>query len=183
VKQLKTISRDIVWNVVFERAPVPMAIVSKNGTFIEVNRRFTELLGYSADEFESRNFQSITHPDDLESDLAMVHKCVSGQIDSYEMVKRYLSKTGEIIWVKIAVQSVIEGDAMVCFFIVATPVKVAHPEKVVQEKRSFSLSSFFKQNWAVLIPWIVVTFLALYSGSLKVYDVYKAFQKMENRSQ
>ncbi len=159
-----------------------MAVVSKSGTFIETNEKFSELLGYSADEFESRNFQSITHPDDLESDLNMVHKCVIGEIESYEMVKRYLSKTGEVIWVKIAVQSVIEGDALVCFYVVATPVRVANPEKIVQEKRSFSLSSFFMSNWQTLIPWIIISIVTLYSASFKIYDMYKTYQKIEQQN-
>src|SRR5512137_1419680 len=56
----------------FETAAHGMAIVALDGGFIEVNRALTDMLGYSEAEFRQRNFQSITHPDDLDADLDQI---------------------------------------------------------------------------------------------------------------
>ena len=47
------------------------------------------------------DFQSLTHPDDLKNELPLYAKLVAGEIHDYVMEKRYIRKSGEIIWVHI----------------------------------------------------------------------------------
>ncbi len=81
----------------FETAAHGMAIVALDGGFIEVNRALTDILGYSEAEFRQRNFQSITHPDDLDADLGHVRRLLAGEGRAYEMDKRYLHRDGRTI--------------------------------------------------------------------------------------
>ena len=62
-------------------------------------------------------FQEITHPDDLDADLAQVDGLIAGEIDSYEMEKRYFTKDGHLIWVLLAVAMVREEDGAPRHFI------------------------------------------------------------------
>jgi diguanylate cyclase (GGDEF)-like protein len=62
-------------------------------------------------------FQEITHPDDLHADLAQVDALLAGEIDTYEMEKRYFTKGGHLIWVLLAVAIVREEDGSPRHFI------------------------------------------------------------------
>jgi PAS domain S-box-containing protein len=81
-----------------DHAPIGMAIVALNGHFIQVNRSLCEILGYTESELLFTDFQSITHPDDLEMDLNYVRRMIEGEINTYQMEKRYFHKSGRIVW-------------------------------------------------------------------------------------
>ena len=83
----------------FETAGHGMAIVGLDGRFIDVNDALIKIVGYDRSELLQRDFQSITHPDDLEADLEHVKRLLTGEGSSYEMEKRYIHKDGRTIWV------------------------------------------------------------------------------------
>jgi GAF domain-containing protein len=64
----------------FEHAPIGMALVSLEGRWTKVNRALCAILGYTPEELAKRSFQDLTHPDDLEADLAHVRKLLAGEI-------------------------------------------------------------------------------------------------------
>jgi diguanylate cyclase (GGDEF)-like protein/PAS domain S-box-containing protein len=101
----------------FNAAPHGVAIVGLDGTFLHVNQKLTEIVGYPAAELAHITFQEITHPDDLDADLAQVDSLLAGEIDSYEMEKRYFTKDGRLIWVLLAVAIVREEDGSPRHFI------------------------------------------------------------------
>jgi PAS domain S-box-containing protein len=83
----------------FEDASIGMAIVSLAGNWIKVNSALCNIVGYSAAELIDLTFQDITHPDDLNIDLAYVLQLLAGEISTYQMEKRYFTKQGHIIWI------------------------------------------------------------------------------------
>ncbi|MBI4467923.1 MAG: PAS domain S-box protein [Acidobacteria bacterium] len=92
----------------FDHAPIGKAIVAQDGRFLQVNRAFCEIVGYSEEEMLRLTFQAITQPDDLEADLANVRRLREGAIPSYQMEKRYLHKEGHEVWVSLS-GSVVRG--------------------------------------------------------------------------
>jgi PAS domain S-box-containing protein len=74
----------------FEFAAIGMALVSPEGKWLCVNRSVCDITGYSEAELLERTFQDITHPDDLDLDLANVKKMLAGKIKTYQMEKRYI---------------------------------------------------------------------------------------------
>ena len=46
-----------------------MALVSLEGQWLQVNRSLCAIIGYAEPELQSRTFQQVSHPDDLEADL------------------------------------------------------------------------------------------------------------------
>ena len=89
---------------VFDQAAVGVAICdSKNGKYIDVNQRYCDILGYSKQEISQMSFHDITYPDDLHDDLKNLKRLLAGTIDSYTQEKRYFSKDGSIVWVKITI--------------------------------------------------------------------------------
>lgn len=85
----------------FEQAAVGIAIVGIDGHWLRVNRKVCDIVGYSQEEMAGMSFQEITHPKDLEGDLALVHEVLAGEKDSYNKEKRYLRKDGSIIWINL----------------------------------------------------------------------------------
>ncbi len=90
----------------FEQAAVGIAHVSLEGTFIWVNQRLCEIVGYDNEPLIELTFQEITHPDDLTTDLEYVRQMLTGEIEKYSMEKRYIHRDGSIIWVNLTVSLV-----------------------------------------------------------------------------
>lgn len=63
------------------------------------------MLGYSEEELKQKNWAEMTHPDDLEPDLAQFKRLVGGDIDGYEMEKRFIRKNGEMIYTHMSISS------------------------------------------------------------------------------
>ena len=87
----------------FDEAPIGIALVGPNGRWLEVNRALCEIVGYSEPELLQLTFQDITHPDDLEADLRKLGQVLSGEIQTYQMEKRYFHKEGHAIWARLSV--------------------------------------------------------------------------------
>jgi two-component system, cell cycle sensor histidine kinase and response regulator CckA len=85
-----------------------MTLTGLDGTFIQVNDRFAEMLGYSIDELMRLGVRGITHPDDIAEDLAYAAELVDGTRDSYSREKRYVRRDGSLMWGDLTV-SLIRG--------------------------------------------------------------------------
>jgi two-component system, cell cycle sensor histidine kinase and response regulator CckA len=102
----------------FENAPIGMALVALDGSWLQVNRSMCELVGYTHEELlGGATFQDITHADDLEADLEYVRQMLAGEIETYQMEKRYLHKLGHIVWVLLSVSLVRSSDGSPLYFI------------------------------------------------------------------
>jgi PAS domain S-box-containing protein len=111
------LSGDSLFQNAFEHAAIGMALVAPDGKWLRVNRSVCEITGYSEEELLQRSFQDITHPDDLDLDLANVRKMLANEIDSYQMEKRYFHKNGAIVWVLLSVSLVRDEEGRPRFFI------------------------------------------------------------------
>ncbi|NMG65864.1 PAS domain S-box protein [Azoarcus indigens] len=91
------------FRAVFERAAVGVATIAPGGGWLSMNDAVCEITGYSREELQRLTFQDITHPDDLKSDLKALRKLIAGDIDRYQIEKRYLRKGGGTVWVNLNV--------------------------------------------------------------------------------
>lgn len=107
-KEFKKVE-NILYQKIFNNAREGISIVNLNGNWVKVNKSLTRLLGYDEDEFYSLSFQDITHKDDLETDINLMHKLLNNEIDSYQMEKRYFHKEGHIVWALLSV-SLVKND-------------------------------------------------------------------------
>ena len=82
----------------FNQAAVGIALASLDGHFVDMNRKFTEILGYSSDELRHMTFSDITHPEDVAATAAAVQQVLGGAIRGYSMEKRYVRKDRSTIW-------------------------------------------------------------------------------------
>jgi PAS domain S-box-containing protein len=94
-----------------------VAITSPEKGWIEVNGRLCSILGYSRDELLQMTWAEITHPDDLPADVEQFKRLLSGQIEQYQMEKRFIRKDGNIIWVNLAEGCVRKPDGSVDYVV------------------------------------------------------------------
>lgn len=109
---------DELFRQVEDHAPSGLALVALDGSFIRVNPTLCALLGYSRAELLSMTFQVLTHPDDLETDLAHLEQTLKGTIAEYAMEKRYFHKDGSLVWVLLSV-SLVRDDARAPSYFIA----------------------------------------------------------------
>ncbi len=81
----------------FEQSAIGTALIELNGKWIRVNPGLCQILGYSEQELLAKNSQSITHPEDLGSELNRISQVLRGEIRSFQMEKRYLHRDGHSV--------------------------------------------------------------------------------------
>lgn len=86
------------FRLAFDLSAIGMALIGMDGTWIKVNPALCHILGYSDSELLSMNFKSITHPDDLDSELNLRRELLEKKIAHFELEKRFLNKNGHLIW-------------------------------------------------------------------------------------
>ena len=101
----------------FNTAPQGMAMVGLDGRWQEVNDALCRMLGYSRAEMLQLDFQHITHPDDLAADLNLIDKLVAGQINNYQMEKRYFDSQGRTLWILLSVSLVRDAQGQPLHFV------------------------------------------------------------------
>lgn len=119
---------------VFEQAAVGVSLLDADGRWRQVNQRLCEITGYTADELLASNYQSITVPEDLAIDAERARQLIQGEIDSYDVEKRFVHKRGSVVWVKVFV-SRIDGTAG------QPPLYVAVVEDISERRRAESAAA------------------------------------------
>ena len=120
----------------FENAPIGLAIIGLDGSWQRVNPALCNLLGYTEDELHETNFQSLTHPDDLEADLSQLNLLMQGAIPSYKIEKRYYRSNGAIMWGMLSVGMVRNAERRPDHFI-SQIVDVTEQRRFNQVKTEF----------------------------------------------
>lgn len=113
------LKNEIKFKSIFDQAPLGITYIDYvSGKFLEVNKKFTEITGYSLEEAKLMVFEALTHPEDLEQSLLYLEKLYKGEIREYFLEKRYIKKSGEFVWVSITVSPLWEINETPTNFVV-----------------------------------------------------------------
>ena len=80
-------------------APVGLCILDENWRAITANLAFCQLTGYEVHEIIGSTYALYTHPEDLSANIRLTEEFYRGVRSGYTYEKRYIRKSGEIIWV------------------------------------------------------------------------------------
>lgn len=116
-KQKQLSESEQIFRSAMENSPAGIGLLYPDGRWMKMNASLCNILGYTAEELEAGNFQIITHPDDLPVDMQNVNRLLLGECDSYQMEKRYIHKSGRIIWALLTVALIKKEDGSPHFFI------------------------------------------------------------------
>jgi PAS domain S-box-containing protein len=112
----------------FANAAIGVAILTLDGHWLEANEALTTMLGYSLEELRHKTFLEITHPDDLVEDLMLTKRLLDGEIENFNIHKRYIHKNNEMIWAKLYVALIRTSDGVPINFI-------THIEDITERKQ------------------------------------------------
>jgi two-component system, NtrC family, sensor kinase len=101
----------------FEQAAVGIMHVGLDGTPLRANSKLCAIFGYTQEEMLEQFVKVNTHPDDFNKDLELGRKVLDGVIPTYSLEKRYIRRTGEIIWCNLTVSLVRKPDGTPDYFI------------------------------------------------------------------
>lgn len=105
------------FRTIFEQSASGMVLTSTNGQLHRVNVPFCEMLGYTREELEGKHFNDITVPEDREIGNDVVRKMIAGELKKVAFEKRYLKKSGEIIWVRIHTAPLFNEAGQINYFV------------------------------------------------------------------
>ncbi|MHC4787076.1 MAG: PAS domain-containing protein, partial [Planctomycetota bacterium] len=104
----------------FDDTAVGMMLADVNGRFTSVNRSCCEMLGYTEQEFFSKTFRDITHPDDLAESTRHVREILDGERGSFSLEKRYVHKDGSVLWALTSVAAVRDSEGRPLYLVIET---------------------------------------------------------------
>ena len=78
------------------------------GRILKANRCFCQMVGFTEQELLERSFADITHPDDRAQDKFLA--LLRGELSEHHLEKRYIRKSGEVIWADVTVNLVRDGN-------------------------------------------------------------------------
>jgi PAS domain S-box-containing protein len=156
---------------IFEQTAVGMAITTPSGRFLRVNEKYNQLTGYSTDELHNLTYKEITHPDDLERDVTKAEQILSGEIQTYTIEKRYISKNGSVVWVNLTC-SLVRNYAGEPDYFIAVVVDIS--ERKLAEQRQREIEEKFSR---VFEKAPIPTSLSRVSDGVLV-DVNRAWETM-----
>ena len=84
--------------ILFDNTPIGIGELALSGNLVRINRSFCQFIGYTADEVLSmRPLEDLIYPDDVETNPAIRQRLLSGEIDSYAAVRRFVRKGGDVV--------------------------------------------------------------------------------------
>lgn len=107
----KLLNNELKFETIFQQAAVGIVHVDTlTGKLIEINKKFSQMLGYSFDELISKTTKDVTHPDDFGVNYNKLNDLKDQKIRSFSIQKRYIHKNGSIIWVNMTTSPLWKRD-------------------------------------------------------------------------
>ncbi len=108
---------DEFFKTIFTESGVGIIIKAADGKMVDCNPAFESMLGYSVDEIRQKDYLQITYPSDKVTSSVLFGDLVAGRRKNYSIEKRYVSKSGEIVWTRMTASAVYNPARRVQFVI------------------------------------------------------------------
>jgi PAS domain S-box-containing protein len=122
----------------FDLGNTGIAIATPEKSWLRANRHLCDMLGYTEAELQQKSWPELTHPDDVSHDLMQFERLLMGYVDTYELDKRFLTKTGSIVDAHLSVAGYREDGELK--FIFVSVLDVTRRKQTEQQLRKLSLA-------------------------------------------
>lgn len=128
------------FRIISEYANSGIAMSDKDGYIVYANQAFLDMVKYTRETLYGKHFGIFTHPEHIEEELQYVKELKDNTRQSYRMEKRYITATGEVIWVDLTVSSVrdINGEIVNHVGIVIDITERKRIEKELKEAKELA---------------------------------------------
>ncbi len=141
---------------IYDAAIVGITLVGLDGTIIDCNKAFQELLGYDAGELKGMRCWDLLHNGDPGLDKQVFMELVTGKRKYIQVEKRYRRKDGDIIWIRLNASAVRDGSGnsryIICITEDITKRKLAEKALLASEEKFRLL--FHNANDAIFLSEI-----------------------------
>ena len=146
---------EVRFQAVCERAPVGI-IVGIPGRILYANSEYSNIIGLPLETIKSVSWKTYTHPDDIAKDAFLTEQLLSGKIDQFDITKRYIRDSGEIVWVHMYMSALSRSaeaklNEYVCIIQNITK-EVEREHHLVESERSQRTASAFLETLLNSIP-------------------------------
>jgi len=86
--------------VMFDHAPIGVAVLDEDGVIVEHNPALSHVLGYGH-SLAGRPLQQLMHSDDVDRDADLREQLLAGELPFYQVQKRLVHSNGAIIWARL----------------------------------------------------------------------------------
>ncbi|RCW93928.1 PAS domain-containing sensor histidine kinase [Winogradskyella arenosi] len=117
-------------SIIINNSPIGISLSKTDHVgLLQINQALVDMLGYTAEELKTVKAQDITHPDDEALTVKLREQLFNGEIDKYNLEKRYIKKDGDIFWAKTNVTAVRDAEGEIEY-------QVATVEDVSKEREA-----------------------------------------------
>lgn len=102
----------------FDYSVIGLALINLDGHFINVNRFFCELFGYTESEMLVTNFYYLIHPTDVNNLQINIQSLLDKKIAYYKSQEQSYRKNGEVIWIASSLSIVRDDEMRPVYFMV-----------------------------------------------------------------
>ena len=117
------------FRVAFDNANEGVCLTGVEGGFLEVNKAFCEMLGYTREQLLRMQFNDVTHPDDIQIGADFIRRALTGGDEKGSLEKRYLHRQGQIVWVQVSSSLVRDAAGKSLYF-------VSHVQDITAQKEA-----------------------------------------------
>ncbi|MGE5524707.1 MAG: PAS domain S-box protein [Rhodospirillaceae bacterium] len=153
----------------FDQASVGMALRSidaRSPRWLRVNQKLCDMLGYTRDELLRLDAYALTPEEDRADARSYSERLQRGEMASYVREKRYVRKSGEMIWVSLSLSVVRDGGREPSYV-------VSVIEDITERKRAEEQLVLASEAIAATAEGILIT-----DASRRIVSVNKAFTRI-----
>lgn len=147
------------------------------GRLLKVNRRMSEITGYTADELQAMSFRDLTHPDDRERDWEGFRRTMIGSTGPYVVEKRYVRKDQHVIWVRVQ-SSPLRDDRGEAYKTIAAIQEITLQRQAEEAlRRQLELQGWLTKIMAT-VPGVICSYRLRPDGSLGIPYASSGLEQM-----
>ena len=170
------------FRAMFENAGIGIALVGMDRKPLAVNDGLVRISGRTRAELLSTSGVMISHPDDVGKEGAQVARMVAGELNSYQVERRYMRKDDTPYWVRQTISAVRDPQGRLMY--VVAMVEDIDQEKRVLENMRESESRFRAMFESTAIGVLILDVLTLTirpnAAALDMLDDPYASRKLDN---
>lgn len=132
----------------FGSSPIGMALIDIEGRFLRVNPVLCTMFGYTEEDLLNHDWRRFAHPEDVNIDRPQIAQLLTGEIETYEVHKRYFHKNGTGIWLQVNVSLVRDAFGVPVNFV--TQIQDI-TQRLISEAQLNQLSQAVEQSTEAII--------------------------------
>lgn len=161
-----------VLSSLWESSLIGLTLVTEEGYWLHPSPTLCGMLEYTQSELEKLACADVTHPLDVSDDLHMAKLVAERNIGSYVMSKRYITKTGKVLWIKLHVSGLYAEDGkLVMYLSQIAPAEIFNPSSPLVRK-TIPVETKIRKFLAVHWKWLTIATAAAVVTGYKLWQAY-----------